>query len=56
LIEYFLKDKDYKSKCDNEASGGGDMEDSDTYIIYVVLRSKLIIFKKNTEVLKLAGG
>ena len=38
LIAHFQKDGDYKGKCDNDAIGGGDMDESDTYRIYVVVK------------------
>ena len=38
LIGYFQELKLYASKCDNEAVGGGEMEDSSTYHIYVVVK------------------
>ena len=39
LIKHFKDDNEYKNKCDNEAEGGGTMEDSETYRIYVVTKS-----------------
>lgn len=38
LIAHFQADDDYKDKCDNDAVGGGEMEEADTYQIYVVVK------------------
>lgn len=38
LIEYFQTLEKYSSKCDNKASGGGDMDYSSKYYIYVVVK------------------
>lgn len=38
LIDRFLSFDKYKSMCDNDAVGGGEMDDSDTYYVYVVVK------------------
>ena len=38
LIAHFQADDDYKDKCDNDAVGGGEMDESDTYRLYVVVK------------------
>jgi hypothetical protein len=39
LIEYFQNSDEYSSKCDNEQTGGGEMDiESGTYFIYVVVK------------------
>lgn len=38
LIEYFQTLGEYSRKCDNRAVGGGDMDSSDNYTLYVVVK------------------
>jgi len=38
LISHFQGDDDYKDKCDNDAVGGGEMDESETYRLYVVVK------------------
>jgi hypothetical protein len=38
LIDRFLSFDKYKSMCDNDAVGGGEMDNSDTYYVYVVVK------------------
>lgn len=38
LIDRFLSFDKYKSICDNRAIGSGEMEDSEIYHVYVVLK------------------
>jgi hypothetical protein len=38
LIEYFQTLEKYSRKCDNKAVGGGDMDFSDNYTLYVVVK------------------
>jgi len=38
LIDHFQKHDKYASECDNKDKGGGEMADSDTYYIYVVVK------------------
>lgn len=38
LIDRFLSFDKYESMCDNQAVGGGEMDDSNTYYIYVVVK------------------
>lgn len=38
LIDRFLSFDKFKSMCVNQAIGGGEMEDSETYHVYVVVK------------------
>ncbi len=38
LIANFRADDGYKDKCDNDAVGGGEMDEAETYRLYVVVK------------------
>ena len=39
LITSLLEIEEYSSRCDNEQRGGGDMETSDIYHLYIVIKN-----------------
>ncbi len=38
LIKHFRADKEYSKRCDNVAVGGSDMDASEKYYVYVVIK------------------
>jgi len=38
LIAHFQADADYKGKCDNDTVGGGEMDEAETYRLYVAVK------------------